>query len=232
MLFLLTIQQQSPDPLGDGDDNGFGPWIEAGINDFLKLFAGELPGLLLAIIVVGLFHVFGGRLADRITRFLRETEFGEAVADTPLGAAFDSDEEFFPRIIGRFVYYYLLLLGLSIGAAYLPLQNLPARLGGLLGYFQSLFTALLVLVVGFALVKAISNHIADKEELEGTQLGALTQAIVEVLFYLLVIVFSASLVGAGVGGVLQFVAIALLVAVLAAAVIFGMGDRDPGDVLG
>jgi hypothetical protein len=227
----LTVLQNAPDPLGDNGD--FGGWVEAGINGTLKDLADVAPGLVLAVVMVGVFHVAGGRVSDRITTFLHRSEVGASVSETPLGSL-SEDEEFVPRMLGSFVYYYLLLLGLTIGTGYLPVQDLPARLGTLLGYFQSLFTALLVVVVGVALVGAISSHVSDKEQLAGTTLGALTQTVVEVLLYLLVFVFGASILGAGVGGAggaLQLLVVVLLAIVLSVALIVGMGDRKLGDVL-
>ena len=157
---------------------------------FLELFdvIPNLIGAIFVLIIGWLLAKILSRLFERILRAIGLDKLGEKLSDIDLIR--DSEMEIIPsKILGKLVYYVLLLIFIALAADFLALELVSHQIDNLINYLPSLISGALVFIGGIV----ISNLVKDVVETTLRSIGVSTgRLIANFIFYFLLITVSLS----------------------------------------
>lgn len=209
-----------------GDAMWYDTWL-ATIVEGLKTVRDHLPTIGAAVLLVFtgwllaiLCRRWSRKLSERLLHRLGGTgsSIGKAVEDSELRLNT-------PDIVGRFIFWMVLLVFLAAAVETLGLPVMTDLLGKLVAYAPNLLVAVLIVLGGL-----IAARLVRTAALSAAEAGAIAQArgiatVAEILVIVLVVVIALEQLGVN-GRVLELtVAITIGSALAAAALAFGLGAR-------
>ena len=187
-----------------------------------------LPRLFAALLIALIGWLLAYVVSRGLARLLRATRFDRVVErlggrQLLEGAGISSKPSV---LLGRFVYYVLLLLVIVTAADALGWTAVSTEIGRLLSYVPQLLSALIFFVIGFYIVTFIRNVIRGATSSLGISAGRILSSIV---YYLLLLIITLTALEQG-GIDTSIITSNMLVIVgsitLAAAIAYGLASRD------
>lgn len=188
-------------------------WLPGLLAAIILLIVGWLVALLCRVIVSGLLRRLGlDRLAER-------TGISRSLADMNLGSSFAS-------LLGRVVYWLILLIFIMAAIASLGLDIVTEVLSAFVGYIPNVIAAALILLLGGIIARLVGDTLGAFAIQSGISNGPLLGLVVR--YTLLTIAVILALEQLNLKTSLLNVILVVLIAAfsLALALAFGLGNRE------
>jgi len=187
-----------------------------------------LPGILAAVLLLLVGWLLAKIFSRLITRLFRLLNFDKLASRiNELKWMQKADYEIVPsKIIGKFVYWVILLLFIITATDTLGWSAVSQSFNQLITYLPQLFSAIIIFVVGFYLSNLIRDFI--KTTLQSFEIAS-ASAVGEIAFYIIMVIVSiTALEQAGVETSLLTSNITLIIGsfLLAFAVAFAISSRE------
>lgn len=200
--------------------------LQASMLDLWRDVVGIIPEILSAIIVliIGLI-VAGilGRLAARITKFLKVDEFSEKLGVNEqlksVGLSFT-----FSHVIGKIVKIFFIIVFLTAAVEILGMTQITLFLNDVLAYLPNVVVALAIMAIGLIVGRFVKD-VATKM-LSASQLPIKKPELLGSIAMWVVVVFAAmaSLIQLNIAS--EMIQILFTAIVFALALAFGLGGKD------
>ncbi|NND09223.1 MAG: mechanosensitive ion channel [Saprospiraceae bacterium] len=206
-------------------------WTELFINSFRvfgERFMGAIPGILGAVLIFLVGWLFAKLVSGGIARLLKLMKFD--------GLAQKAKTEHYlkkaninltpTQIVGKFVYWILLILVLITASDTLGWTTVSSELSRLLAYLPNLLIAIVIFIIGTYIAAFIRDVIAGATTSLGISSGKIVSSFV---FYLLFIVIAlTAMKQAGIDtSIISNNLLLILGAILtAAAISYGLASKD------
>lgn len=193
----------------------------------LASLASMLPGVVAMLVSVLVAALLGGMLSLACGRVLRAFHFDQRLER----AGFEPVAEWSPgrsptRLVGRLLFWMVMLLGMLVGLAALDATIMPTMAGHLLTYLPNVFVAVLLLAAGSVLARFLARGVlisAVNMQLQSARLMSLG-----VKWLVLLLTAAMALNHLSIGGGILTLAFGILFGgiVLALALAVGLGSKD------
>lgn len=184
-----------------------------------------LPGLFLALVILGAGFLVARTLERLIDAALGRTKFDEQADEWGVAEAVRRSGVGGPsQVVGKLIFWFVMLVVILLASSALGVENMNDIFANLIGYLPSLFAAIIVVVLGIILGEFVRALIlASAGGVEGVPLLARVAKFVVVI----VAAFMA-LAQLGVAADIVTTAFTLIVgaAALAVALAFGLGNTQ------
>lgn len=207
------------------------PWTQALVAAMTTLWskiAGFIPNLFVALILVLLGFVVAKLLDTLISKLLAKLGLDRLMAGTGLTKlmARVGIQVSVSTLIGRIVYWFVLLIFLVSAAESLGLQRVSATLDVLALYLPKVFGAALVLLAGVLLAQLVSSLVRGAAEGVGLEYASGLGRIAQGLVIIISISVAIGQLEVKTDLLNNVIAIVLISVGLAMALALGLGSRD------
>lgn len=190
-------------------------------------FAELVPRLMVLILVLLLSIALAVLLRLAVRRFLRGVDFDGAVAHWGFAPAADWSPRWSPSVLmGRVVFWSILLLGALLGINVVDPGATSVMVGHVFAYIPNLLAAVLVMVIGTLAARFLARNVlisAVNLRIQSARLLSLG-----VKWLIMLVAGAMALEHLGIGGQIVTVSFAILFGgiVLALALAVGLGSKD------
>lgn len=189
----------------------------------LMQIVAVMPGLLLALVIIGAGFLVARTLERLVDAALGKTKFDEQADEWGMAEAARRSGVGAPsQVVGKLLFWFVMLVVILLASSALGVGNINDIFANLIGYIPSLFAAIIVIVLGIIVGEFVRALIlASAGGVEGVPLLARTAKGVVVL----ISVFMAfTQLGVGADIVTTAFTLILGAAALAVALAFGLGN--------
>jgi len=189
----------------------------------LMQIVAVLPGLLLALVIIGAGFLVARTLERLVDAALGKTKFDEQADEWGMAEAARRSGVGAPsQVVGKLLFWFVMLVVILLASSALGVGNINDIFANLIGYIPSLFAAIIVIVLGIIVGEFVRALIlASAGGVEGVPLLARTAKGVVVL----ISVFMAfTQLGVAADIVTTAFTLILGAAALAVALAFGLGN--------
>jgi hypothetical protein len=201
--------------------------LRQSVQRLLTSLAGFLPGVVAMLVAVLLAALLGATMRWGICRVLRWLRFDQRLERWGVSALAEWSPSRSPTLlVGRLVFWVIVLLGTLVGLAALDATLMSTMLGRLLVYLPNVFVAVLLVLVGSVLARFLSRGVlisAVNLQLQSARLVSLG-----VKWLVLLLTVAMALDHLSIGGAILKLAFGILFGgiVLALALAVGLGSKD------
>ncbi len=204
--------------------------IGAELQEAIGALFGFLPDLIVAIAVLAIGYVVGGRLQGVVRRTGQRARLDEKVQGTALGPLFPDRAGAVSEAFGAIVKYYVFLLALVVAAEHLGIGLLTQWLTGAVSYLPSLIAGVVILVVGLFIADYVADVVRRSTAAREAGFSATFAAATKAVLYFVVVVIGLETMGVDVTILYTFAeafALALALAfALAVGIAVGWGGKE------
>ncbi|WP_339490695.1 mechanosensitive ion channel family protein [Pseudomonas sp. EL_65y_Pfl2_R95] len=207
------------------------PWTQSLVAAMTALWtkvAGFIPNLFVALILVLIGFVLAKLLDTLISKLLGKVGLDRLMAGTGLTKLLSRAGFQVPvsTLIGRIVYWFILLIFMVSAAESLGLERVSATLDVLALYLPKVFGAALVLVIGVLLAHLVSGIVRGAAEGVGLEYAHGVARIAQGLVIIISISVAIGQLEVKTELLNYVIAIVLITIGLAAALALGLGSRE------
>ncbi|HEX6313380.1 MAG TPA: hypothetical protein VFZ73_00915 [Gemmatimonadaceae bacterium] len=189
--------------------------------------ASVLPGVLAMLVAVLIAGLIGWVLRVLFVRALRGVRFDERLEHLGFGLVAEMSPDHSPaQLVGRLIFWFILLLGLLVGLAAIDPERTSLLLGAVFAYLPNVAVAILLLVIG-----AIVSNFVSRSVLIGAvnmQIQSARLLSVGVKWMIMVLATAMALTQLHIGGTVLTLAFGILFGgiVFALSLAVGLGSKD------
>ncbi|MEB3851588.1 MAG: hypothetical protein LRS49_03260 [Desulfurococcales archaeon] len=133
---------------------------KAALAQIVKDFILAIPGIVAAIIIIGLGYVVGKAVAEGIRRVMRGTGLEAMLDETSLGRKLRGAGSSTTNLIAGVAYAYILIISVVIGLQKLQLGGIAASiLASIADYLPKLAAGVIIITLGLVFVEALAEYI-------------------------------------------------------------------------
>ena len=209
----------------------FTDWTTLFLNSFRAFgerFMGAIPAILGAILIFLIGWLFAKLVSGAITRLLRLIKFDglaeKAKADQYLKKANINISP--SQIVGRFVYWILLLLVLITASDTLGWTTVSGELSRLMAYLPNLLTAIIIFIIGIYIASFLRDIIAGATTSLGISSGKIVSSFVFYLLFIVITLTAMKQAGIDTSIISNNLLLVLGAILIAAAISYGYASKD------
>jgi hypothetical protein len=197
------------------------------VSRVLGTLVAVVPSIVAMFLAVLVAAVFGGLVRWGVSRTLRGLRFDQRMEQWGFAAVAEWSPSRSPALlVGRLVFWSLVLLGLLIGLAAMDPTLMASTMGRLIEYLPNVFVAIILVLLGIVVARFLSRGVligAVNLQLESARLMS-----VGVKWLVLLLAIAMALDHLRVGGVILVLAFGILFGgiVLAMALAVGLGSKE------
>lgn len=195
--------------------------ISSDVMNWLPALAGALLLLLLGWIVARLARAFFAGLLRRLGVDRLAQRVGASKALEGAGLAPSVAE-----LIGRLVFWIVLLVFVLAAAESLGLQGLAGTMGGLIAYLPKVFAAGVILLLGGLIARLVGDAIGAFAAQSGAQAGVALGQAVRYILLIFIVILAVEQLGIEATLLTAIATVVFAALALAVAVAFGLGSRE------
>jgi hypothetical protein len=201
--------------------------LRQSVQRVLTNLAGFLPGVVAMLLAILLAVVLGTVVRWVVSRTLRLLRFDQQLERWGVSALAEWSPGGSPALlVGRLVFWLIVLVGILVGLAALDATLMPAMLERLIAYLPNVFVAVVLVLMGTVLARFLSRGVvisAVNLQLQSARLMGLG-----VKWLVLLLTLAMALDHLGIGGAILKLAFGILFGgiVLALALAVGLGSKD------
>src|ERR687886_1235053 len=192
------------------------------LQDVISLVLSYIPQIIGAIIILIVGYIIGKALQALITRILEGVGFEDLMERGGVKRFFDraGTSETPSSILGRLVFWFILIIAITMAANALGIQQISSFLNQLIAYIPSIFVALLILFLATLLANFVSGIVR----------GATNSEVLASIAQYAIIIYAVFVALTQLGIAVQLTANTFLILLgavgLALAIAFGIGGRE------
>lgn len=183
--------------------------LQGGLSDAWSSIATFVPKLILFLIILLIGVIIGKLLAKVVTFGLRKVGFDRAIDRSGLGGALARSDYDATELVGKLLYYFVLLIALQAAFAVFGSNPISDILASVVRWLPQLAVAIIIIVIVAAIARAVKDIVGAA--LSSLSFGGLVANLVAVFIIGLGVIAALNQIG-----IADFVTSSVLTAVLAA----------------